>query len=838
MSAPDGQFRLVAPSSVYEALAACLRPDDRLMVLHSSLPHLRPPDQMKWQLLRAVRAIVDRGITVAVPAFTFSFCSGKPFDLSRSPSETGVLGDWLRELHGAVRGRHPIYSFVALGPLADELAACANATTFGKDSTFACFERHDARLVMAGCGFDYCTQLHYYEEEFQVPYREYKTFEGTVDEGSGASPGSAKMFVRSADKAAENNWSPVIDQLREQGAVAEVPLWGGSLQSVSCSDLGRICRSLLSRDVLAMVHDVPRLRVACARSVERADKPPLRIALLGSSNLELLKSRAVEAMAEYVVDRRIEIHTVPYGQLLRELTDPASALHSFGADFTLFCDRLEDLAAVSSLDFASEATLEARVRSYAEAIVRHRGGSRGWIFVNSFAIAQPSLHGAADDRHQTSLVARLNAVLATTLDGLHEVKLLDMEATLAAHGDGPACDPRLWFLGRFPYGEAFTRRLAQRLAGLILAASGKTVRLLAIDLDNTLWGGVLGEDGIGGISVGGDYPGNAFEAFQRGLKALSERGIALALLSKNDEDIALRALTELPAMVLRPGDFAAWRINWAPKWRNITELCNELNLGPGSVLFIDDNPAEREQMRRNQPEVRILELPTDPAMFLPALLATPWLECLTLTDEDRKRAASYQSRAALLEAKAGSGANVEEFYASLGTRIFVQSYGVGNAARALQLLQKTNQFNTTTRRYRQADVEHLLAAGDTVLVIGLKDRFSEFENVGVLILRWHHPEHAWGAIDSYLLSCRVLGRGIEAGILQWALGLARRRGMHGLVGEVVETPRNTPARNVFAEAGFSAADQSVWRFDLRKQTERIPPWLTFEEDLASFRTGD
>lgn len=829
MTACDSGYVAAVAGSPRAALLACLRPQDRLAVIHSSLPHLKPPPGVgKWQLLRALRALADRGITVAIPAFTLGFGRGETYDPRRSPSEMGVLGDWMRELAGAVRTPHPIYSYVVLGPLAEEIAACANTTTFGDDSTFAYFERADARYVMLGCGFDYCSQFHRYEEEARVPYRYFKTLAGTADYGPGPRPAEVRMFVRDIDIGAENDWSDIVATLHEARVVKRVPLWGGMVEAASCSDIAIHSRRLLAADPLAMAHDRPRVRVACERLAESRAKPPFRIALLGSSNLDMLKTRVAEAMAEAVGDRRSDIYTVPYGQVFRELADPQSALQSFKADFTLFCDRIEDLAAIANLDFAATANLDEKVRLYAEAIVRYRAGSSGWIFVASFAATQLPFHGAADDR-QATLIARLNGVLAAALDGLPELKLLDMVPMAAVHSDGPVCDPRLWFLGRFPYGEAFTRRMAQRLVGLVLAATGRTVRLLALDLDNTLWGGVLGEDGLAGLAVGGDYPGNAFQAFQRGLKMLSERGIALALLSKNDDDIALKALAELPAMVLRPSDFVARRINWAPKWRNVAELCGELSLGPASVLFIDDNPAEREQMRRNQPEVRVLELPPDPAQFLPALLESPWLECLTLTDEDRKRAASYQSRAALLEAKASSGANAEEFYASLGTHIFMQHFGVGNAARALQLLQKTNQFNTTTRRHGLADIEQLIAGGDEVFVIGLQDCFSEFENIGLLVVRWHCPEHGWGTIDSYLLSCRVLGRGIEAGIVHWVLAQARCSGMRGLVGEVVETPRNTPARGVFAKAGFMAAGAGKWRFDLSTQTEQIPSWLTIVE---------
>lgn len=826
--------------SPLEAFAACLVDDAKLLVVHSSIPHLMPPDGSgKWPILRAFRALADQGVTIAVPAFTFSFCNGQSFDLLLSASETGVLGDWLKDLPESIRTRHPIYSFVVLGPMAKELAACPNTTTFGPDSIFAYFAKHNASIVMAGCDFTYCTQLHYYEEEYQVPYRVYKTFEGTANfYGNGFEKINSKMYVRSAEIAAENDWSLLINQLYADGHVKEVSLWGGLLKAINCQNLGYVARRQLSSNPMAMVHEPIHVRAACAAAEERRTKAAIRIALLGSSNLDMLKNRVAETMKEFVCDRRVDIYLTPYSQMLLELTNSSSELHAFGADFTLFCDRLEDMAGVVNLDFAAEDVLSEKVNQYASAIARYRSSNGGWIFVNNFATVGSSLNGAADERLK-ALVAKMNTSLSSALDGLHSLKLLDMGAAMVAHGRGSVFDPRLWFLGRFPYGESFTQQIARRLAGLILAATGRTVRLLAIDLDNTLWRGILGEDGINGIAIGGDYPGNAFQAFQRGLKTLSERGIALALLSKNDEDLALKALTELPGMILRPDNFVAWRINWLPKWQNITELCSDLSLGHASVLFIDDNPVEREQMRRNQPDIKILELPEDPSMFLHTLLDSPWLECLTLTDEDRKRAASYKSRAELLEAKSVNNSNIEEFYASLDTRIYMQHFDVGNSARALQLLQKTNQFNTTSRRYGLAEIERFTGADDDIFVIGLKDRYSDFENIGLIIVRWNLPERGWGLVDNYLLSCRVLGRGIERGILHWVLSQARSKGMLGLIGEVIETPRNTPARTIFAEAGFAAsADAGFWHFDLRADTEQIPPWLSIRSGPPLSQTGD
>jgi FkbH-like protein len=819
-------------------ILSCCRPSESLLVIHSSLPALRPrSDNLKWRVLGAIRHLIDSGITVAVPAFTFSFCQGKPYH-HMAPSETGLLADWLLTLRGAVRTHHPIYSFAACGPLSRRLFDCANATTFGADSSFALFEELDALIMMLGAEWRYCTQFHRYEEERQVAYRCYKDFEGVADYGIGKESASARMFVRDLRINAQNDWSRVESALRSEGAIRSVPLWGGMAEAVACREIARIARSQLASDPFAMVYHAPSVSYACVQAESRATRTPLRIALLGSANLEILKTHLALAAAELVRDQAVEIYTVPFGQLMLEVAHPQSGLYKFDADFTFFCDRLEDIAGVAHIDMCSVDTVMDRIRQYADAISAYRANSRGWIVINRFIASWPSLSGQSLVMIE-EFAAAGNAALSDAHAGAGNVHFVDLRSVMDSGTCGLLHDPRLWFLGRFSFSDEAARVLATHYCGLVLAATGRTARVIAIDLDNTLWGGVLGEDGLAGIAIGGDYPGNAFAAFQRGLKLLSERGIALALLSKNDEDLALGALTGLPGMVLSKDDFVARRINWAPKWKNICEVCEELNLGLENALFVDDNPAEREQMLRNQPAVKVHHLPDDPSLYLQSLMASPWLTFLSITDEDRKRVSGFRQRSYLLEAKAQTGANLEDFYASLNTVIHMQRFAPGNASRALQLLQKTNQFNITTRRYGLADIEAILADGGEVFVIGLRDRYSEFENIGVVVCRWNWPGHGSGLIDSYLLSCRVLGRGIEGGILQWILARARRRGVGSIAGEVVETPRNTPARSVFGEAGFKADQENPghWVFDLHTQSEALPPWLTFVDDSAADEPG-
>ena len=807
----------------------------RVLIIHSSLVDLRPPTGVeKWDFLWALRQLIKQGDTLVLPAFFFSFCRGKTFSSCESPSESGILADWALELPEFKRTGHPIYSFAVAGPQAASLAACRNSTSFGEDSIFAAFDSMNARIIMLGSAWAYCTHFHRAEELESVPYRYFKEFDGFADVGAGASPISARFFVRHLDVGAENDFRPLIAALSSDCAIESVSLWSGRVEAADCRRITLAARSMLARDPYALVRNGSTVewRTKSKRIAMTAD--PLRVALLGSANLALLQEALSAQLAQHVLDRRCQVHTPEYGQLFQDLLNPSSDVASFNPDFTIFPDRLEDLLGCHSLTgIACDIALE-RVTHYCDAIAAFRRRAQGWFVIHMFPKPAESALGAAENIEADGpygLTRRANELLAERLGSLPNVRLVNIEQI--AHRGIPLCDDRLWFAGRFPYSGPFSAALAHRYVGLLLAAFGRTARLLVLDLDNTLWGGILGEDGLSGIHVGGDYPGNAFAAFQLALKKLAGTGVALALCSKNDESEAIRAIDTLPGMVLRSGDFVATRIGWDSKWASVAGICDELNLGLDSVMFVDDNPAERDQMRQSLPQVKVLELPQDPADYVRALLSSPWLARLELTKEDTGRTESYRARAKVADLRRSAN-SLDQFYASLAPKLYCQPLGEGNLARALQLLQKTNQFNATARRHNAQVLTGMVENGADVVVLGLEDKFSAKESVGLIILDWSVGEAGWPEIDTYLLSCRVLGRGIEVGALGWLAERAWKRGAQGIVGRVIETERNAPVRTVFAEAAFSlGAYPNEWRLDLRLPPAPPPSWLTivdhFEE---------
>jgi FkbH-like protein len=334
---------------------------------------------------------------------------------------------------------------------------------------------------------------------------------------------------------------------------------------------------------------------------------------------------------------------------------------------------------------------------------------------------------------------------------------------------------------------------------------------------------VLGEDGREGLKLGGAYPGNAFQEFQRTLRALSRRGIALAVASKNDEDLALDMMANHPQMILRPEDVVAHRISWQEKSQGIDDMLEELSLGKASCMFIDDNPVEREKVRRNLPEVVVPDMPVDPAEFSSWLLSSPYLECLGLTSSDLKRTEQYKARS-VVNATRRKFSNIDDFYRDLDMHVRFEPFGTDNQTRILQLLVKTNQFNATTRRHDASAIEALRQRNAEVYAIGAKDRYSGYELMGVMILE---PQADRLHIDSFLLSCRILGRTLETAALGFACQRAQKLGLATLSAEIIETERNTPVRDVYARHGFTALGDG--RFELPLSTPvAVPAYFTVE----------
>ncbi len=485
--------------------------------------------------------------------------------------------------------------------------------------------------------------------------------------------------------------------------------------------------------------------------------PAIRIAFLGGANWDLA---ATEFERRWLLHAggRVCVPRLPFGQYRMQLADADSALCRSAPEVLVFAERLEDLLPDPQGVFhqgLAEVLLVALER-YLDVIVQARDMLPGRFLVMDMAPLRPYpadwAIGAEPDQ-AAGLLHAMNQRLAERLTPLPDTNVIPLSRLLMRFGGSDASPGKYWQLGRIPFSAAFTQVLADQLCGVLLALLGRGARAIALDLDGTLWRGILGEVGLSGIQVGGDYPGSAHAGFQHLLLALRRRGILLCLCSKNEEAAALEAVDSHPGMILRRDDFTAWRIDWSPKPDNLEALSRELGLGLDAFCFIDDSPHEREEMRRRLPQVLVPELPAGVEDWPALLLAEPRMARLPMTAEDGARPERYRARAAAEREAAGFGGR-EAFLHSLGMRIRIHPLASGNRQRVLQLLAKTNQFNATTRRHTDRDLDIILEVGGEVLAVGLRDRLMPGEDlIGVLILRYPRGQ---AVVDTLLLSCRVL----------------------------------------------------------------------------------
>jgi len=391
------------------------------------------------------------------------------------------------------------------------------------------------------------------------------------------------------------------------------------------------------------------------------------------------------------------------------------------------------------------------------------------------------------------------------------------------------------FMARQPFSAAGQVAFAFYLARFLRPLIVPRKKALAIDLDNTLWGGVLGEDGLAGLEIGPEFPGNVHLRIQRELLELKERGIALVLLSKNNATDVEEAFSSLPDMILKLEDFAVRKVNWEPKSQNLRAAAAELRLGLDSFAFIDDSDYEREQMRQLNPRVLILNQNSDPLRTLNTLWETDAFDSLFLTKEDRQRQHDYRVRQAR-EIGAHQD-DLEGFFKSLEMAAIIEPVGPGNLDRVANLLAKTNQFNLTTRRHSRAEVARLAeAAGSIALVLRLRDKFGEQGIIGLVIAIAGQEEQSL-IIDSLLVSCRALGRGVEHALWAAMVNRAYQKGVRKLQAEYVATGKNSLVADFYDKLGFRQVEGngSVKRYELTPLAPRLyPSWInTIDEPDAA-----
>ena len=552
-----------------------------------------------------------------------------------------------------------------------------------------------------------------------------------------------------------------------------------------------------------------QIDAALAQTAQVADSgfDKVRLAVLAGSTMDhLLPSIRVAGLRRGLC---IETYAAGYRQYRQELLAQTAGLRDFKPDVVLFNLVASEFIGATPITASSEESdhlVEAIAQDLQSMwnLVKDELGAT--VVHQSFLDTEPALFGGLDvivPGAPARLVTRLNSTLAD-IAFRQGVLWLDVNRASARYGQDAWFDVGRWLQAKMEIAPQVAPLYGDLVARLIAVARGKSKKCLVLDLDNTLWGGVIGDDGIEGIILGnGTGVGEAYLALQRYAKTLKDRGVILAVCSKNDPSIAETALRTHPEMLLKHSDFAAFAVNWNDKPSNLQAIAHRLNIGLESLVFVDDNPAERAHVRATLPMVAVPELPDDPAHFVRCIADAGYFESVSFTKEDAERADQYtanKKRDALQSAAGG----IDDFLQRL--EMFVEYGPVTslNIARVTQLINKTNQFNTTTVRLAENDVSAFAALpGSIVLQFRLIDRFGDNGLVSVMIVA--PATSGAGTLDliNWVMSCRVFGRQLEEEALNILVRAARINGAQTLRAAFKPTDKNAVIRDLFARLGFA-----------------------------------
>ena len=647
-------------------------------------------------------------------------------------------------------------------------------------------------------------------------------------------------------------WLPEgADWHEELGAARAFPVSTSSDLSEALRRYRRLANTRLDLGLTIKLDRIVQrhLMRAAAEGSENKECPTVRLALLGSSTLgHLVAGIRVAGLRHGVL---IEIYEGPFGTWRQELADKSSGLYAFRPEILLL-----------GID-ARHVVEEEQSRGHGAAVSAVRQAwqmareSFGCALIQQTALpVLPPLLGSAEHLVPDSpaaLVTRFNADLRDQAARAEGVHVLSLDRFAAEQGLSRWHSAGLWYRAKQEVHPAMSPLYGDHVGRIVAALLGKSAKCLVLDLDHTLWGGGIGDDGLEGIEVGqGSATGEAHLELQRYALSLRDRGVVLAVCSKNDESNALLPFEKHPGMLLRREHFACFVANWEDKATNLRRIARELNLGLDSMVFVDDNPAERGLVRRELPEVLVPEMPGDPAGYVGVLSAAGYFESLGLTAEDRNRAALYSAitprDAQLVRDATEDKSGLESYLGSLKMQLEARPFDASGKPRIVQLINKTNQFNLTTRRVLENEIDCLRSRPDVITMqLRLSDIYGEHGMIAVAVAepardhsllasviagRSEQPVNETTGPDSHpaigrkdllithwLMSCRVLGRGIEHATFNLLAQQAVALGAERLFGLYIRTVKNDMVHDLYRRLGFeavagSAEEWELWALDL------------------------
>lgn len=581
-----------------------------------------------------------------------------------------------------------------------------------------------------------------------------------------------------------------------------------------------------------------------ARLVSASRIYPEATAEYKTYKIAVLRNHTVDPLIQVVEGEvwrsglRPEIYVGEYDASAQEALDPAGPLYAFKPDLILLLSWIEGASPALSQQFLTLRREEvdgeiARVRQdQATLLSALRARSQAPILINNHPLPPSPTLGILDIQAgagHADAISALNAGLLEDAASVPGAYTIDLRRILADVGWSNGVDGRMWHLARAPFSNPSLVEIGREVGKFIRALRGGVRKCLVLDCDNTLWGGVIGEDGVSGVALGQSHPGSGYLALQQEAKNLAARGVLLALCTKNNRDDVVEMFASHPEMLLRENDFVSMQINWVDKVENLRAIAQELNIGLDSLVFIDDSAFEIENIRERLPQVATIHLNGKPSTFAPKLARCGLFDSLSFSHEDRERSEMYRADRKRVELREKAG-SLDDYLASLGIEADITRVTPEQTPRVSQLSQKTNQFNMTTRRLSEADIARLASANDSaVYQLTARDRVSSLGLVGVAAVQYVGDS---AVISDFLMSCRALGRGLEDALVAAIAMDARRRDAKMIVGRFVPTKKNQLSAGFYEKKGFAkdamGSEGETWAKSLAGDALPFPAWINVQ----------
>lgn len=551
--------------------------------------------------------------------------------------------------------------------------------------------------------------------------------------------------------------------------------------------------------------------------------------------ISILSSFTSEPLVYYIFIKCLEsnifplIFNAPYRQFNQQIKDTKSQLYDFKPEVSLILTDIKSYTNIFDHNFylveerLKKEAMEGVIESIRSLFQFFKNQSDSLIIFGNFIAPAYTPYGIIDNKNQIGIKEFINCVnlkLMNLVKADNQIFIMDLENIASSVGKDNIYDKKLYYMSDIPFTGKFLGKLSEECMRYIKAFKGLTKKCIVLDLDNTLWGGIVGEDGPENIKLGRDFPGNCYRDFQKHLLELHNRGIVLAINSKNNFEDAMKVIENHPEMILRKEHFASIKINWNDKASNLEQIAQEINLGLDSFIFIDDNSAECLLVSSRFPMVKVICLPQDSTRYCEVLKLEQEFDFLFITKEDISRNLSYKQNSFRNELMKTSK-NYNDYLINLKMKLFVKEINQFNIQRIVQLINKTNQFNCTTKRYALHDINNMLTNKSFLLrCFQLIDQFGDNGIISVLIAKLNDLERGI-EIDTFLMSCRVLGRNLESAIFYYLYELAKINAYTCIKGSIVFTKKNEPVRQLYKNHNFELIKNDInsthWRFNLEER---------------------